>query len=187
MSSTASDGGGSSSESVEKHGKAQKLKSKGGRPKNEIWIHFTEGDARQDCSHRVMAKCNYCSCTLVARVEQMKTHVLEYCPSTTPEVRQKLEVELAKDMPAPAAPTAGRAMIKAARAKGQQLVTSSFRSEKPFSVEENFAHNVELLRWFVTSSIPFNVLNNPFFLSYIGMVSSNRSSPAGEKNSYMSN
>jgi hypothetical protein len=179
MSEKAKEGGSSDSGRSKEPQKAHKTaKNKGGRPQNPIWAHYVEGDARNDNSNRKDATCKYCKFVLKgARVEKMRAHTLE-CPNTAPEAKLLLEEELGKDMPAPVAPTAGRAVLKAA--KGQQLVTNSFRSEKPFTDEENFTHNVALLRWFVTSSIPFNALSNPFFLAYIGMVSSNRSSPAGE-------
>jgi hypothetical protein len=152
-----------------------------GRPEGSIWKYVEKGEMNKN--KRRSATCLYCNEHWEdGRLSAIKKHLMNTCSCIPSDVRQQVVAELAAHVPEPILPTAGRAEANQQRKRPagphQPLISGTFG--RAFNKGENLTHNLELFRWLVTSGVAFNTLNNPFFLSWVKMISSNRASPAGK-------
>lgn len=164
------------------------MRGKSGRPKALVW-EFFDDLGRDHRSHRHVARCRFCQYEWPsARVSQLKNHVLVACKKIDPMLRaQYLEGESA--MSALEGMNANKANGRGAAAGGGlggveesnnkalplteggplPLTPATKINGKrkldqiaPSAVAAEEVH-VLLLKWLLTSALPFHVIDNPFF------------------------
>lgn len=71
------------------------IKQGGGRPRSQVWQHFTACGDRNDKSRRFIVSCNACGQNLSSRVEAMEKHVAYDCKEVPEEGRLMIQQKIA--------------------------------------------------------------------------------------------
>jgi hypothetical protein len=110
----------------------------------------------------------------------MSAH-LQSCERASTEIKDEIRAQLAGAAPDATAPTVSRKGLKRPRpAGGQSLVTDSYMSDKPFATTIARSMDLKLLRWLITSGVPFNAVDSNFFLDWVNAISVGRYTPKGQ-------
>jgi hypothetical protein len=161
--------------------KSTTSKRSAGRPAAAVRSYFTNIGERNPSTKRYDVSCNLCKCTIrSARQEAMSAH-LQSCERASTEIKDEIRAQLAGAAPDATAPTVSRKGLKRPRpAGGQSLVTDSYMSDKPFATTIARSMDLKLLRWLITSGVPFNAVDSNFFLDWVNAISVGRYTPKGQ-------
>jgi hypothetical protein len=163
-------------------GDAPGTQAKGaGRPPAPVRRFFEATGGKDTSSKRGGCQCLHCGVKFTrsqSRVQTLEQHILHQCTKVPADFREEFQSECTKGLPLASAPTVSRSGTKGG--KQQLTMQQTFAASKPFPADLQERMNIKLLRWMVTSAVPFNAVESPFFLDYIGDISGGRARPAGE-------
>eukprot|EP00884_Botryococcus_braunii_P011880 jgi/Botrbrau1/20693/Bobra.0058s0023.1 len=156
-------------------------KNKGGRPKSDFWIFFSEQGELRGKTNRKAAKCNYCGIEIHdARVETLARHVTVECKKVTREARDQALSLYAARKQTDGASTKKPAQNSEAKRPGD--VTSGISPEAKKVKREPAGQAVpaagvgpettrqldgKLLRFLVVCDLPFRLADSAFFLDLL--------------------
>jgi hypothetical protein len=163
-----------------------------GRKEDPIKKHFDKGDYHA-ASKRYDWSCKYCNTKFLnAKPETLQKHTTTLCKSIGPEIRTQALELVAADVPdatlpqkrrasaAAAGGSVGSSSAAASRGGRQQLsLETGFSMGTPYTRDQNFQHDLLLLRWVVVCGVSFHAISSVFFQAYVQAVTNGRSRPAG--------
>ena len=131
-------------------------KRKGGRPQNEIWEHYTQGE--RDSEGHASGTCNFCG-KIYSRgdVSTLQGHIANHCPSAPPHLirkYQKIFEEKADNS-------------KKRKFSNQTSLHDYHDTDEPLPQGRIDRINRALLKFFVCCGISFRVVESPFFIDFI--------------------
>jgi len=131
-------------------------KRKGGRPQNEVWEHYTQGE--RDSEGHASGTCNFCE-KIYSRgdVSTLQGHIANHCPSAPPHLirkYQKIFEEKADNS-------------KKRKFSNQTSLHDYHDTDEPLPQGRIDRINRALLKFFVCCGISFRVVESPFFIDFI--------------------
>jgi hypothetical protein len=124
-------------------------KRKGGRPQNEVWKHYTQGE--RDSEEHASGTCKFCE-KVFSRgdVSTLQGHIANHCPNAPPHLIRKYQTTIKKE----------NFLIKHLYMIIMILMNHYLKEELIESTEL-------LLKFFVCCGISFRVVESPFFIDFI--------------------
>lgn len=184
-------------------------KQRGGRPRNELWMHFLRGQ-RDGSNTHVAATCVYCQHTIkAARVGQLQRHLMG-CKQATPAVKAEARASSLDKagVDAAPAPPQNRAALRAAHSAAAARSSASVASVATeaggskrqkvgaplglmqtritnafesgrLSEAQQNSMSIKLLRWAIDQGIAFTAFDSPFYYDAMQCVRPNFLPPGG--------
>ena len=139
-----------------------------GRPKDEVWEHFTEVTYPQE-RHKG-AICNFCSNKWKrGRPQILRSHLAIHCKAKVPrDIRiEYLRVIADYNQNTEIVSTSTNAYMNKRHKleKGQKQIHTYYDTDRIDDAKIKYA-NQALIQWFVYSGIPFIAADSPFFMDF---------------------
>lgn len=129
----------------------------GGRPQNEVWEHYTQGE--RDSEGHASGTCKFCEKNFSrGDVTTLKGHIANHCPNSPPHLirkYQKVFEEKADNN------------NKKRKFSNQTSLHDYHDTDEPLPQGRIDRINRALLKFFVCCGISFRVVESPFFIDFI--------------------
>ena len=138
---------------------------KSGRPEGAVWEHFIKGRQTKAKSRQYPATCHYCGWHIKRQnINAMQSHLANNCHkigcNVKEEYRHIFESEIDEMTSQPT-----RSTSTSKKRKLQTSITDHY-DHNTITIEQKRAADKSLIRFFIASGIPFNVVKNPFFIDF---------------------
>jgi BED zinc finger len=145
-------------------------KTKPGRPRNDIWEYYTQGE--RDSEGHASAECNFCHVKYSrGEIEIMKGHLANHCPDAPGNVirtYQNLFEQKAKNIN-----NTGNK-----KRKGQMTLNDYHDKDEPLPQGRINRINRALIKLFVCCGMSFRIVESPFFIDFLKELNSGYSPPS---------
>ena len=131
-----------------------------GRPRKEVWEHFTKGVEKSKGHYHTV--CNWCKTEWNRGVpSEMEAHLASHCPSCPPDIRREYMEKIAnrKEFTSTEYPSQ-----KKQKANITQAPLSKFYESTELTEQRTNEINRYLLIAFVCCNIPYSIIESPFFV-----------------------
>lgn len=145
-----------------------------GRKPDRVREHFTSTGQKDSNCRRCPCKCNYCSAQFTAssaKIDTLTEHIHFKCDKVPPSVKQSLlQQQAVKQVNSTAGEAAVEQGVKRKAAPGGAATSAKQRSighylpgskENALTPDEKQQIDEHMLRFFVTSNVSFNAVDNP--------------------------
>jgi len=135
-----------------------KCKGKGGRPQNEIWTYFTQGD--RDLEGHASATCNYCQHKYTrGNVVILQGHIANHCMEAPISLVRKYQESLEES---------NTPRGKKRKGTRDQVYLDEYHdSNKPLPQGRVDRIDRALIKFFVCCGVSFRVVESPFFIDML--------------------
>lgn len=139
---------------------------KGGRPRDDVWDHYIREERSTSGSH-YKARCRYCGkIFLRGKVSLMKVHLAFACGDIPSDVKTVILTSLDSEDAADATTVSSNNDQSSSQPTISNFLSVSTRVNKELKVQ----FDRELMKFFIGCNIPFNVIENPMFVSFVNKI-----------------
>src|SRR5581483_3286974 len=133
-------------------------KRKAGRPQNEIWEHYTQGE--RDSEEHASGKCNFCEKNFSrGDMSILQGHIANHCPNAPPFLIRKYQKVFEE-----------KADNKKRKSSNQTSLHDYHDTDEPLPQGKIDSINRALLKFFIFCGISFRVVESPFFIDFVNLL-----------------
>jgi hypothetical protein len=146
-------------------------KSKGGRPRDEVWTYFTQGE--RDSEGHASAVCSFCNIKYNrAEMTVLKGHLANHCSQAPADIiRKYLNIFEQKS---------SDKTNKKRKVTGQTILDEYHDIDEPLPKGRIDRINRALIKLFVCCGIAFHIVESPFFIDFLKELNSAYDPPSRE-------
>ena len=146
-----------------------KNKGKEGRPVNEVWTHFVQGE--RDSEGHASATCKYCQYKYMrGTIVILQGHIANYCMEASITFVREYQEKLADNKTSRGKKRKGF--------KGQIYLDEYHDSDKPLPQGRIDRIERALIKFFICCGVSFRVVESPFFIDFLKELNSSYNLPS---------
>lgn len=144
--------------------------SKAGRPQNEVWDYYTQGD--RDANGHANATCNFCNQKFNrGEVTILQGHIANHCLKSPAELIRKYQTMFEEK---------GLKNKKRKSDQGQSSLHDYHDSDETLPQQRIDRINRSLLKFFICCGISFHIVESPFFADFVQELNASYDLPSRE-------